>query len=123
MPNFRAFGGVHEQAVHFSNVADDQDSPERENTTPRHQSVVLSGRKIRIIGENGSGKSKRPGIMAGVMGIRGPDMERSYSNRWLLSPGADEDLTVRNIEQGLANLRALLDEYDAVNERFAEERR
>ena len=37
-------------------------------------------------------------------------------------PELDEDLTVReNIEQGLANLRALLDEYDAVNERFAEE--
>lgn len=92
------------------------------------QDINLSfypGAKIGIIGENGSGKSTVLRIMAGV--------DEEFDGRTWKDPSAtvgylaqepelDEDLTVReNIEKGLANLRALLDEYDAVNERFAEE--
>ena len=92
------------------------------------QDINLSfypGAKIGIIGENGFGKSTVLRIMAGV--------DEEFEGRTWKDPTAtvgylaqepelDEDLTVReNIEQGLANLRALLDEYDAVNERFAEE--
>ena len=83
------------------------------------------GAKIGIIGENGSGKSTIIRIMAGrddeIEGStwRDPSATIGYLEQ---EPELDSSLTVRgNIELGLASLRALLDEFDAVNEKFAEE--
>ena len=81
--------------------------------------------KIGVIGHNGAGKSTLFKIMAGV--------DTAFGGHAILQPGAtvgylpqepqlDESLDVRgNIELGLAHQRALLDEFEKVNERFAEE--
>lgn len=83
------------------------------------------GAKIGIIGENGAGKSTLLKIMAGL--------DDEFEGRTWRDPSAtvgflpqepqlDESLTVReNIELALAPIRALLDEFDAINERFADE--
>jgi ATP-binding cassette ChvD family protein len=83
------------------------------------------GAKIGIIGENGAGKSTLLRIMAGVddefegTTWRDPSATVGYLAQ---EPTLEEDKTVReNIELALADVRALLDEYDAVNERFADE--
>jgi ATPase subunit of ABC transporter with duplicated ATPase domains len=83
------------------------------------------GAKIGIIGPNGSGKSTLLKIMAGIdKDIEGtvwidPDAYVGYLEQ---EPKLDESLSVRgNIELGVAKKRKLLDEYDAINARFAEE--
>jgi len=83
------------------------------------------GAKIGVIGHNGSGKSTLLRIMAGLdddfQGTcwKDPSAKVGFLQQ---EPQLDEALTVRqNIELGLKELRDLLDRYEAVSERFAEE--
>ena len=83
------------------------------------------GAKIGIIGLNGSGKSTLMKIIAGI--------EKSYQGEVVFSPGytvgyleqepkLDPSKTVREIvEEGCADMVALLKEYEQVNARFMEE--
>src|SRR5205807_8522609 len=76
---------------------------------------LLPGAKIGVLGYNGAGKSALLRIMAGV--------DRDYDGDAQLAPGAtvglleqepqlDPDKDVRaNVEEGLAELRALLDRF------------
>ncbi len=82
------------------------------------------GAKIGIIGLNGSGKSTLMKIIAGL--------EKSYQGEVVFAPGytvgyleqepqLDETKTVREIvEEGCAEVVALLKEYEEVNNRFLE---
>jgi energy-dependent translational throttle protein EttA len=84
----------------------------------------LPGAKIGVLGPNGAGKSTLLRIMAGV--------EEPSSGIAELAPGAtvgllsqepelDAAKTVReNVEDGVRELRDLLDEFNAVSARFAE---
>ncbi len=81
--------------------------------------------KIGIIGHNGAGKSTLMRIMAGVdQDFQGhvwidPDATVGYLPQ---EPQLDETKTVRqNIEEGLASWRELLDRFEALSARFAEE--
>lgn len=83
------------------------------------------GAKIGVIGENGAGKSTLIKIMAGLddehegKTWKDPSASIGYLPQ---EPELDQSLTVRgNIELGLKPLRDLLDQYDAINERFANE--
>ena len=82
------------------------------------------GAKIGIIGANGAGKSTLIKIMAGLD-------DEFEGKAWLdpsatvgylaQEPGLDESLNVRdNIELGVQNLRDLLNEFEAINEKFAD---
>ncbi len=83
------------------------------------------GAKIGVIGLNGSGKSTLLRIMAGI--------DRDFDGRTALADGftvgyleqeplLEETKTVRAVvEEGVAETVALLREFDAINERFAEE--
>jgi energy-dependent translational throttle protein EttA len=80
--------------------------------------------KIGVIGHNGAGKSTLLRIMAGV--------DTVFGGKVILRPGAttgmlaqepvlDPSLDVRgNIELGLARLRQLLEDFEAINARFGE---
>lgn len=82
------------------------------------------GAKIGIIGLNGSGKSTLMKIIAGI--------EKSYQGEVVFSPGytvgyleqepkLDDTKTVRQIvEEGCADVVALLKEYEEVNAKFME---
>lgn len=82
------------------------------------------GAKIGVLGLNGSGKSSLLKILAGV--------DRSFEGKTVLAPGhtigyleqeplVDETRTVREVvEEGVAGLVAIRDEYEAINARFAE---
>jgi sulfate-transporting ATPase len=84
----------------------------------------LHGAKIGVLGPNGSGKSTLLRIMAG--------QEETSSGEALLAPGAtvglleqepelDPDKDVRgNVEDGLRELRDLLDRFNAISAAFAE---
>jgi ATP-binding cassette ChvD family protein len=91
------------------------------------KSIYLSffyGAKIGIIGLNGSGKSTLLKIIAGV--------DKSFDGEVVFSPGftvgylaqepeLDNSKTVKEIvEEGVHETVALLKEYEAVNEKFAE---
>ena len=83
------------------------------------------GAKIGVIGLNGSGKSSLLKILAGV--------DQEFLGKTILSQGytvgyleqeprLDEDKTVRQIvEQGVQETMDVINEYNAVNEKFAEE--
>lgn len=83
------------------------------------------GAKIGIIGLNGSGKSTLMKIIAGI--------DKSYDGEVVFSPGYSVGYleqephltagkTVREVvEEGCADVVALLKEYEAVNAKFAEE--
>ena len=83
------------------------------------------GAKIGVIGLNGSGKSSLLKILAGV--------DDEFLGKTILSPGytvgyleqeprLDEDKTVRRIvEQGVQATMDVVNEYNAVNEKFSEE--
>ncbi|MBP7232021.1 MAG: energy-dependent translational throttle protein EttA [Syntrophaceae bacterium] len=83
------------------------------------------GAKIGVIGLNGSGKSSLLKILAGV--------DDEFLGKTILSPGytvgyleqephLDETKTVRRIvEQGVQSTMDVINEYNAVNEKFAEE--
>lgn len=82
------------------------------------------GAKIGVLGLNGAGKSSLLRIMAGV--------EKEFNGKTILSPGhtigfleqeprLDETKTVREIvEEGVQETVDLLDEFNRINERFAE---
>ena len=80
--------------------------------------------KIGMLGHNGSGKSTLLKIMAGVDDDFGGQLIRQDGKTvgyLAQEPELDEKLTVReNIEQGLAHIRALLDEFEKVNEGFGD---
>ncbi len=83
------------------------------------------GAKIGVIGPNGAGKSTLLKIMAGV--------DKNFDGHTWIDPTAtvgylaqepalDESKTIRqNIELGVGNVRKLLDDYEAVSARFAED--
>lgn len=82
------------------------------------------GAKIGVLGLNGSGKSSLLKILAGV--------DTNFDGKTVLAPGhsigyleqeplVDETRTVREVvEEGLADLVAIRDEYEAINAKFAE---
>ncbi|MFA6778216.1 MAG: energy-dependent translational throttle protein EttA [Paludibacteraceae bacterium] len=82
------------------------------------------GAKIGIIGLNGSGKSTLLKIIAGV--------DKSYQGEVVFSPGysvgyleqepkLDEEKTVKEVvKEGVADVVALLKEFDEINEKFAD---
>ncbi|SMC41749.1 ATP-binding cassette protein, ChvD family [Desulfocicer vacuolatum DSM 3385] len=82
------------------------------------------GAKIGVLGLNGSGKSSLLKIMAGI--------DTEYNGETILSKGfsvgyleqeplLDEDATVRQIvEQGVQDTVDLMNEYEAISEKFAE---
>jgi energy-dependent translational throttle protein EttA len=85
----------------------------------------LPGAKIGVIGPNGSGKSTLLRIMAGVdsdfLGEAWPadGVKIGYLAQ---EPQLDPEKDVRgNVEDGVADVRALLDRFEAVSARFAEE--
>ena len=100
---------------------------------PQNNKKILSdiylsffyGAKIGIIGLNGSGKSTLMKIIAGI--------DKSHQGEVVFSPGysvgyleqepqLDDSKTVREIvEEGCADVVALLKEYEEVNARFMEE--
>ncbi len=83
------------------------------------------GAKIGVIGPNGAGKSTLLKIMAGV--------DKNYDGNTWIDPSAtigylaqepelDASLTVRgNIELGMYEVKKLLDDYERVSARFADE--
>lgn len=83
------------------------------------------GAKIGVIGGNGAGKSSVIKVMAGV--------DQDYQGHTWIDPNAtvgyleqepvlDQNLTVRgNIELGVKEHRDLMQRYEAISERFAEE--
>lgn len=82
------------------------------------------GAKIGVLGLNGAGKSTLLRILAGV--------EKEFNGKTVLSPGytigfleqepqLDDSKTVREIvEQGVQQTVDLMNEYNAINEKFAE---
>ncbi len=82
------------------------------------------GAKIGVLGLNGSGKSTLLRIMAGIdTEIEGEARPQPGINIGFLSqePQLDESLDVRgNVEQGVAETKALVDRYNEVCARFAE---
>lgn len=82
------------------------------------------GAKIGVLGLNGSGKSSLLRILAGV--------DKDFNGKTIISPGLtigfleqepvlDGSKTVREIvEEGVKDVVALLDEYNRINEKFAE---
>ncbi len=100
--------------------------------TPRGKKILeniwlsfLPGAKIGVLGLNGSGKSTLLRIMAGV--------DTEYTGAaWAAEglrigylpqePVIDESKTVQeNVEEGVAEFRGLLDEFEAISMKFAEE--
>jgi ATP-binding cassette ChvD family protein len=85
----------------------------------------LPGAKIGVLGLNGSGKSTLLKIMAGVEtnfvgeAFPGPGVSIGYLPQ---EPTLNPDKTVRgNVEEGAAEVKALLDRYDAINGRLGDD--
>ena len=85
----------------------------------------LPGAKIGVLGLNGAGKSTLLKVMAGEIteydgeAWAADGVRVGYLHQ---EPRLDEDKDVRgNIEEGLAEQRALLQRFDEINARFAEE--
>ncbi len=98
------------------------------NNKPVIKDISLSyfyGAKIGVLGLNGSGKSTLLRIMAGIdKEFNGEAvLSQGYSVGYLeQEPRLDEALTVREIvAQGVQETVDLLKEYEAINEKFAEE--
>jgi sulfate-transporting ATPase len=85
----------------------------------------LPGAKIGVLGMNGAGKSSILRIMAGEdKNFLGEAFLAQGSTVGFLpqEPRLDAAKDVRgNVEEGVADVRALLERYDAINARFAEE--
>ncbi|GAB4564957.1 MAG: energy-dependent translational throttle protein EttA [Haliangiales bacterium] len=85
----------------------------------------LPGAKIGVLGANGAGKSSLLRIMAGVdQDFQGEAWAADGVKVGFLpqEPQLDPDKDVRgNVEEGVAEVRALLDKFEAVSARFAEE--
>jgi ATP-binding cassette ChvD family protein len=85
----------------------------------------LPGAKIGVLGANGAGKSTLLRIMAGVdhdytgEAFAGEGVSVGFLPQ---EPALDASKDVRgNVEEGVASVRALLDRYDAVNLKLAED--
>ncbi len=82
------------------------------------------GAKIGVLGLNGSGKSTLLRIMAGVdKEFNGEARPQADINIGYLpqEPQLDEEVNVRgNVEQGLGEIMALLEEFNAISDKFAE---
>lgn len=82
------------------------------------------GAKIGVLGLNGSGKSTLLRIMAGIdKEFNGEARAQADINIGYLpqEPQLDEESDVRaNVEQGIGEIKALLDEFNAISDRFAE---
>ncbi|MCH7555542.1 MAG: ATP-binding cassette domain-containing protein, partial [Proteobacteria bacterium] len=87
--------------------------------------AFLPGAKIGVLGLNGSGKSTLLKVMAGIeTDISGEAWAAEGVTVGYLAqePELDEDLTVLdNVMRGVAATRALLDRFDAISARFAEQ--
>lgn len=87
--------------------------------------AFLPGAKIGVLGVNGSGKSTVLKIMAGVdteFTGEASAMKGVRIGYLAQEPELDEDKTVReNIEQGLSNIRDILNEFDALSVKLGEE--
>ena len=85
----------------------------------------LPGAKIGVLGSNGAGKSSLMRIMAGVdQDFQGEAWPADGIKVGYLpqEPQLDPDKNVRqNVEEAVADIRALLEEFEAVSARFAEE--
>src|SRR5262245_15364957 len=85
----------------------------------------LPGAKIGVLGLNGAGKSSILRIMAGVdQSFTGEAFPADGISIGYLpqEPTLNPAKTVKgNVEEGVAPIRALLDRYDAINAKFAEE--
>ena len=83
------------------------------------------GAKIGVVGPNGAGKSTLLRIMAGIdTEVDGETWIDPSATVGFLSqePTLDPTLDVRgNVELGMAEVKALLTRYDAINDKFAEE--
>ncbi|MEY4642922.1 MAG: hypothetical protein RLZZ227_2916 [Pseudomonadota bacterium] len=82
------------------------------------------GAKIGVLGLNGSGKSSLLRIMAGVdkdfvgEARAQPDLKIGYLEQ---EPKLDESRSVReNVEDGVRELKNMIDEYNAISDKFAE---
>jgi len=97
------------------------------NNKPVLKDISLSyfyGAKIGVIGLNGSGKSTLLKILTGI--------DQEFSGKTVLSPGftidyleqeplVDSDKTVKEVvEEGLQDTIDLMNEFNGINERFAE---
>jgi ATP-binding cassette ChvD family protein len=84
----------------------------------------LPGAKIGVVGPNGAGKSTVLKIMAGLENASNGDAllaPDATVGILLQEPPLNEDLDVRgNVEEGVADIRAVLKRYDAVNEAMAD---
>lgn len=82
------------------------------------------GAKIGVLGLNGSGKSTLLRIMAGLdTEIEGEAIPQKGINIGYLpqEPGLDPNKDVRgNVEEGVAEIKAIVDRYNQVNEAFAD---
>src|SRR3989338_6134499 len=85
----------------------------------------LPGAKIGVLGLNGAGKSTLLKIMAGVEtnfigeAFAGQGVSVGYLAQ---EPTLNPEKNVRgNVEEGAAEVKALLDRYDAVNERLGQD--
>lgn len=82
------------------------------------------GAKIGVLGLNGSGKSTLLRIMAGVdKEFNGEARAQSDINIGYLpqEPELDENVDVRgNVQQGVAEIIGLVDEFNAISDKFAE---
>src|SRR5207342_3534756 len=82
------------------------------------------GAKIGVLGLNGSGKSTLLRIMAGIdTAIDGEARPQKGIKVGFLpqEPQLDASKDVRgNVEEGVAELKSLLTEYDAISNKFAE---
>ncbi len=85
----------------------------------------LPGAKIGVLGANGAGKSTLLKIMAGIdqhfsgEAFPGEGVTIGYLPQ---EPALNPDKDVKgNVEEGVASIRALLDRYDAVNNKLGEE--
>jgi ATP-binding cassette ChvD family protein len=83
------------------------------------------GAKIGVLGLNGSGKSTLLRIMAGVEKdfLGEAVLSQGYTVGYLeQEPKLDPEKTVRQIvEEGAAEIKSLMDEFDAINMKFGEE--
>ncbi len=87
--------------------------------------AFLPGAKIGVVGLNGSGKSTLLRVMAGIeTEFNGEAWAAEGARAGMLAqePGLDETKDVLgNVTEGVAETKALLDRFEAVSARFAEE--